>query len=533
VHSLAFLNRVAYIETHSLPLAGSVEERNEVMNGSPELVRTRLPQSVQSALSRNPPLELICVDIDAVASNSNKNPGEMQMQRIPFLCLYTKQDAFLLDIAYTPSGHPHVDGIVQSVSEPFESVLLGATSTRIIRIRPAPQRRLGFATMCPRECMAMLTHDSMTNEHSLHLHQGQGEVGTPLVFGMEQLEDDECITDFSFCQSHSFSLLSSLAVLLLKGSGDIMLASPVLFRGAVVPKASVASSLDYLDAELSRLGKSTPKWRHYKSAKQYLMDAFADDGRSHYITAHVRSDAFAWPIQIQGPVLVAVESDDFETLAVAIEPMVAGDFIGVAIGHEGDIVDFGLLSPTLAIPRFKFETEEDTNELNENLKWGTILQRVDLGEEESEHRPVHTSLALVRDPVMESLMHYVTPSHIKTISTNIFKVTSNQIIRAPYDGRGMMSPGARLATRDMVPKTSAWSCLDVSNSAGERIVILGAAVSDDANLGHVLISRLSNGSMVRVAFVSNRMMFRKRWNYFIIVISCLSTFLFFFRFQST
>jgi hypothetical protein len=490
VHSLAVRNSVAYIETHSLPLVGTVEGENDVNDGSiPGVVRTSLPDRVRTALERYPAMELLCVDVDSASS-----PAKIgEMQNIPRLCLYTKKDVFALELGYKASGASEVEGSVLSVKEPFDEVLIGtSTSTSIIRIRQAPQSHTGYATMCPPECMAMLTHDSMTNEYSITLYHGNDSVGTPHVYGMEQLEEQaEKITDFCFCQSNAFSLLSSLAVALLKGSGDVLFASPILFRGTVVPRGTVTKTLEYLDAEVKREEPASAKWRQYRIAKQYILDAFPDDGRSHFLTAQVQSAAFEWPVQMQGPVLVAPESDDFETLAASIEPVVAGDLVGIAIGHLGDIVEFGILSPTTLVPRFKLESEEDTYQLDQDLKWGAIVNRVDLRDNENNQQPNNTSLALIRDPIMDSVVHYVTPTGVKSISTNTVKITANKVRAQPGAAGSMFSPPSK--RKDMRPRTTAWSCLDVTCFQDQKNSLAGAVVSGDVHLGHVLVSRLSNG----------------------------------------
>lgn len=497
VHSLAIRNGAAYIDTHSLPLTGTIEDVSDVP--SQPVVHTRLPERVQTALNRYPPMELVCVDVDspqAQGENSHHN-------KIPLLCLYTKKDVFVLDLEYpSNTGAPEVEGVVIQVSEPMDEILLGtSTSCSIVRIRPAPQRRDGFATMCPPACMAMLTYDSITNEYSLHVHHGSAgsAVGTPLVYGMEQVEgdQDERITDFCFCQSNAFGLLSSLSTAFLKGSGDVLVATPILFRGTVVPRLAVTQTVEYLNMQLQQFSPQSAAWRQYKSAKQFVMDVFPDDGRSHYLTAQVRSAALEWPVQMQGPVLIAAESDDYETLASALEPILAGDLVGLAIGHVGDMVDFGLLSPTTMIPRFRLESDQDTMKLDDDLKWGTVVQRVDLGEEESEHQPVNTRLALVRDPVMDTVVHYVTPTNIKSICTNAIKLCASKVREQAGVAPGMFSPQSKL--KDAGSRTTAWSCLDVSNTTGERVSITGAVVSGDAHLGHVLVARLSNGKFVFVS----------------------------------
>ena len=481
LHSLTFIDDVAYIETHSLPLAGSLEDASAESGGKPAVIQTRLPDQVASALKRYPPLEIICLD----------PPSGPSTKLTALVCLYTKKDAFLIELNHAPGGSPVIEGEVTFVREPFDEALLGkSTSTSIVRIRTAPQRRSGYATMCPPTSMAMLTHDSMTNEYSIVLYHANS-VSTPLVCGIEQLdEQQERITDFCFCQSGEFSLLSSMTILLLKGSGDVMMAGPILFRGTVVPKKVVNKTIDYLQSELNAIDSSTAKWRQYRTAKQFLLDAFPESGRSDYTTALVRTDAFDWPLQLQGPVLLPPESDNYGTIpASSIEPVPAGDLVGVAVVREGNFVDFGMLSPTMFIPRFKFESEGDKSQLDNDLKWGPIVQRVDLSTNENDSLPI---VSLIPDPIVDTVVHCVSPTTIRSISSNILKVTASRIRQQNSDSQSassFMSP----VSSSMRPKTTTWSCLDVSNSSAGATSVLGAVVVGDAQLGHVLISRLSNG----------------------------------------
>jgi hypothetical protein len=500
VHSYVTRNSMAVLETHSLPLAGTVEGSDDDVRNQdiPQVVRTTLPDHVATALKRYPALELLCVDVDA--ADSSGSTTTKSLKKLPRLCLYSKKDVFLLELAYTAvasGGVREVEGIVVSVSEPFDQVLIGnSTSTNIIRIRQAPQQFKGYITLCPAEAMAMLTHDNVMNEYTVTLYHGKGPpLSTPLVHGMEQLDEQmEQITDFCFCQSSAFSLLSSLTVALLKASGEVLQASPVLFRGTVVPQDAVTKTLVYLEAQIARHEPTTARGRQFRSARQYIVDCFPNENsRGHFLTGQARSSAFDWPAQMQGPVLLLPESDDFETTATAIEPVPAGDFCGLAIGHLGYKVEFGLLAPTLFIPRFQLESREDTMKLDQDLNWGAIVNRVDLRDDENEQQPVCSSLALVQDPIMSSVVHYVTPHGISSISTNALVIAANKIRPTETNSSGLFSPPSK--RRDIPPKTTGWSCLEVSNVDKAKSVV-GAVVSGDVQYGHVLIARLSNGSMV-------------------------------------
>jgi len=441
-------------------------------------------------------MELLCVDVDS----SSAPPRIGKFQKIPLLCLYTKKDVFVLELGYKPSGASEVEGQVLSVTEPFEEVLMGtSTTTSIIRIRQAPQRHTGYATMCPPKSMAMLAYDSMTQEYSINLFHANEALVSRHFHGMEHLEEQtETITDFCFCQSNAFSLLSSMSVALLKGSGEVLFASPILFRGTVVPRSIVSKTLEYLQLEPAEEGSA--RRRQFLSAKRYLMDTFPDDGRSHFLTAQVRSLAFEWPVRVQGPVFRNFQCT--ESLASAIEPVVAGDLVGLCIGHLGDIVEFGLLSPTTLVPRFKLEDDADTNELDQAFRRGNIVQRVDLRDDEYNQERNNASMALICDPIIDSVVHYVTPSSIRSISTNTVKIAAAKVREQAGSTGGMFSPASK--RKDMRPRTTAWSCLDINSFQDTRNSVVGAVVSDDVHLGHVLVSRLSNQSMVAINLTESR-----------------------------
>ncbi len=483
VHSFVIRRSLAIIETHPLPLAGTVEGNDE--RGTPEVIRTTLPDHVASALQRYPAIELLCVDVDTETQGGKK---------LPRLCLYSKKEVFLLELEYhAMKGAREVDGTVVSVSTPFDPLLIGnATSTSIIRIRQAPQQHNGYITLCPAEAMAMLIHDTSLNEYTLTLYHGKGSpLSTPLVYATEQLEEQmEQITDFCFCQSKAFSLLSSLSVAFLKASGEVLQAAPVLFRGTVVAHDALTETLDFLDAQVARHEATTARGRQFRVGRQYIVDCFPNENsRGRFVTGQARSAAFEWPAQMQGPVLLLPESDDFETLATAIEPVAAGDLCGLAIGHIGYKVEFGLLSPTLFVPRFQLEHREDTLKLDQDLKWGAIINRVDLRDDDNERQPSSSSASLIRDPIMDTVVHYVTTDGVQSISTNALKIAANNLV--PSDASVLFSPPSK--RKNIPPRTTGWSCFDVSNMDGQKSV-MGAVVSGDVQFGHVLVARLSNGT---------------------------------------
>ena len=98
---------------------------------------------------------------------------------------------------------------------------------------------------------------------------------------------------------------------------------------------------------------------------------------------------------------------------------------------------------------------------------------------------------------------------IKSISTNALKVTAHQLFGASSGGGGGSSSGIFSPpshARDVPIKTTGWSCLEIANvvmgddptpTSRKTVVVVGAVFSGDVQFGHVLVARLSNGSMVR------------------------------------
>lgn len=529
MHSLHSSNRM--IETHTLPLAGTVQES---MNAAADddddstmtnhlrsvIIQTRLPDHVVAALQRNPALELLCVDVNRdFGSRRNYSSAGGTKRRLPKLCLYTSKDVFVLEMGYSEDGDYGQEGVVEgtclSVTEPFDSLLLGnATTMTIIKIRQAPQQAHGYTMMCPSEAMAMLTHDTTVNEYSLTLHHGTDDdesssmssLTTPLVYGVEELDEQmDRLTDFCFLQSNAFPLLSNMSVAFLKATGEVFQASPILFRGTIVPQETVTESMHYLQAQIEGHDATTARGRQLLRARQYLIDCFPDEnrnvGRHTFVTGQQRTAAFTWPAQMQGPVLLLPESsDDSESKAMCIEIFPSGDLCGLVVGHDGYQIEFGLLSPTLFIPRFQYEDPRDTQKLDQDLKWGAIVTRVDLQEEESDHHPSCPCLALIRDPIMQTVVHYVTPSGVKSISSNALRVASNRAMGSKTSD-GVFSPPSN---RTNAPaKTTGWSCLEVSNLDSVHRVVVGAVVSGDVQFGHVLVARLSDGNMVRIKLIGS------------------------------
>ena len=516
VHSLLESSSGAYyIETYSLPLPGTAET-SESSHGrdGPSMIRTRLPERVSSALSRYPAVELLCVDVESSPT------------KLPSLCLYTKKDVFLLDINYENTAAAEVEGVVSNIIEPYEEFLIGNHATSILRIRQAPQKLNGYATLCPVGAMAMLTKNSSTSEYCLSVYHGDDRSSnlTSHYFRMEDLADpNERIVDFCFCQSNELPLLSSLTVALLKVSGEVLFATPIVFHGTIVPSSTVAKTLEFLESSLNDADPETATWRQFRVAKQFVLDAFPNHGRTNFVTVGQSavnsgsraSQVFQWPVQIQGPVLLPPqldEYDDYQTMmsAQSIEPFgTEGDLVGLAIGHLSKQVDFAVVSPSSFIPRFKFESANDAYDLDQELAFGHVVNRVDLGSGSgTDDEGVLKCIRLLADPVMVNVIHYMTPNEIISISTNATKIASNKVreqsLKLLGNGAdsGLFSPPSR--SGDLPSKTTAWKCLDVSFFQGKQNPIVGAVISEDVQLGHTLVVRLSKGDMVPINLTETR-----------------------------
>ena len=131
----------------------------------------------------------------------------------------------------------------------------------------------------------------------------------------DTIEEEERFTDFCFAQSNSLRLFSSLSVLLLKGSGDIFSASPVVFDGTVIASSDIDEGCEYLQSQLDRcIDRNSAKWRQCKAASQFFVDVFGcSENRSNYRTARIlyqaEKTAATWPLRLQGPLLFHSEAE--------------------------------------------------------------------------------------------------------------------------------------------------------------------------------------------------------------------------------
>jgi len=329
-------------------------------------------------------------------------------------------------------------------------------------------------------------------------------------------------------------LLSSLTVAFLKVSGEVHFATPIVFHGTVVPSQTVTRTLDFLESSLKESEPNTADWRQFRTAKQFIVDAFALNGRSNFVTVgqvttgntssrpRPLSEVFNWPVQMQGPILLPPqleastyggENSDFQTMMSAgyIESFASkGDLVGFGIGHLSKIVDFAVVSPSSFIPRFKLESSNDAYDLDQDLAIGHVTNRVDLGGSDAagENATVK-GIKLIADPLMDNVIHFTTPNQIISVSTNTTRIASNKVrehgspeVVGGGGDRRVFSPVSRRS--DLRPKTTAWSCLDATFFQGRQNPIVGAVISDDVQLGHIMVVRLANGNMIAINLTETR-----------------------------
>jgi hypothetical protein len=473
------------IETHRLPLESSGDEYYDNEDDQdvkiPKQIRTELPSAVQEALEIDPPVELLSVEGDKWFPNKSK--ANSVVKSLPRLLLYSRKSAFLLRISYSDESDVElVTGHVDACDEPLEQFLQGDMESSILRIRRAPQCSAGFATISPATSFAALLENNDICEYTMLLHHAGGTVTAPLRFGIEdtQIAEDR-FTDFCFakCTAEGLPLFASLSILLLKGSGDVFSASPIVFDGTIIAKSTVDEGLEYLQSQLNASSdRNSSAWRRMKAASQFLMDVFyqPSNHRCHFCTAKIlhpldRSAAI-WPLKLQGP-LVFHSTLDPGPVAVAIECFGSNKyFVGCAIGKVLGKVDFACIAVVSSIPRFEFESRDDSLQIEDALYGlATIVERVDLCPDSTEGTASDSSsVSILSDPIMTNLLHYSTSHVVYTISTNAMLNVNRKLNRQPVDPA----------------RTSAWTCLN------SRDVILGIALPVDAVLGHNLVIGLKN-----------------------------------------
>jgi hypothetical protein len=221
-----------------------------------------------------------------------------------------------------------------------------------------------------------------------------------------------------------------------------------------------------------------------------LQDAFGDSdhGPNKFLTASVRSNgmgksAVSWPVALQGPILKLPANEDFTSATVSIENFSASDLIGVAIANACHVVDLCIISPSCLLPRFRLESGDDRDELDDALaNAGACVQRLVLSEEEpTGAQTTNQSVSLVRDRMMDSMLHYVTPRGVSTLHTTAPRIAAIKI-------EGAHATSSTEAGKDASPRSSVWSSVNATSAR-----VQGVVIGDDPRFGHALFVRLSDG----------------------------------------
>jgi hypothetical protein len=537
--------------------ADEEQDDNEQQDTNAVVILTPLPQLCQSVFRVDAPCEILCVEggggldkkkrerYNKYKEEDSSSEEQPQFASLASLCVYASRAVFLLDIVYSPkagvvnNADTEIPGRVRSMTEPFERHLLDAGySARIVRVRAAPQRNdaasgdtgrtLGVAVHCPAKCLAMLTEDreSSSNLYQLALLESNGvTVQVPLTLSTEHHLEEERIVDFCFaqCCCAGLSLLASLSILLVKASGDVLAATPIVFDGTIVTRMDFQQALEYLKEAKDEWNniqqqlqnetnnqseaqqqqqqlQAAAKWRQCRAAEQYLVDVFPcpslDARRSYFLTAKTMhagpEEAASWPVQIQGPILfhsqLQQEQDTTSDpcLALTIESFGNADIVGFAVGRQQAGVDIGVLSPAVLIPRFQLEARRDTYAIDDDVfRYSSWIERVSLGMDFPTYNAISSNarpLRLVRDATVASFLHVVMAPAVCTISTNAAELASRHLM-------GTMPPINKTTPHSSQVKTNAWTCLTAASGKS----IQGAVVTDSAN-GHTLLVRLADGS---------------------------------------
>jgi len=249
------------------------------------------------------------------------------------------------------------------------------------------------------------------------------------------------------------------------------------------------------------------------------------------------SQALAWQPKLQGPLVMPRSNDSADNDNVLSPSCVAIESFGSAAGagivdgfvvvrhqessmynnnHNGGSsspidVEFGIIpgEGSVILPRFEFESDDDCMLNDEFVRGaGTIVERVSIMNDKSESSsdggastpssrsltvasasPIGRTCSIVVDPLDDIMVHVMTPLRIATLTTNAVAVMANR-----FKSRLAAGGGGGESSMSSI-RTKVWSGLEVNSSANDAAALLGASVSGDVHLGHILLARISNGSM--------------------------------------
>lgn len=451
------------IETHALPLAGTTEDSVAKV----PIISTPLP----ATLDASKVVEVMCVEGDSSRKPLPEFIQEKKYTILPLLCVYTRHAVLLLKIGYEEEQNmeqPTIVGSVLSVTEPF---LTDLVSCQVVRVRPAPHRRLGYATFCPaNSIVALCRSDAGESYQLLVYHAESNQVTQPLTIGTEAVLEEPEFVDFSFAQSNAQSLLVTLSIHLVRSSGDVYGASPIVIDGAMVPTKLHQEACDMLHSYAD--AKELVKYRQCRAGLHFLQEAFEAQGNGEFMVMRLQGGntnrSTLWPVQIQGPLLLSSAS-----AASCCEPYFARNLVGLAVAGAGG-VQLCVTPPTALLPRFAFEDPQDGGMIDQQLLAMVV-----------EHVTDMPCSALVRDPALDTMIHCVSDRGVTTLTSHAMRQFS----------ASLSSP-----SRQPQPNTKAWMAVEVPPD----VSVHGAVVSGDALLGHVLIVYLSSGQLTAINLTETR-----------------------------
>ena len=448
------------------------------------------------------------------------------MNVLPWMCLYTSASAFLFSIGYTQDNVEGADvkGIILRLVEPFEKPLLSPLSPQIVCVQSAPEISRAGAMACmlkENDGYSLVMYHGIENDSPVTTTTTLRISRADLLRGRSGVDAENLAYDSSQIQVIDFCFVSFASILILSNDGGVYGASPILFDGICVPRSEVVPMVTRLDHEIDVSSAMTSgmtmeleaRLRQCKAARRYWMDAFGLDtvSDSYYVSASVLhgkravSQAMTWQPRIQGP-FVMISSEEKKNMSCqCIEGFGEGDLIKgfVVASHDEASTDlevgFGIVPAHEAVllPRFEFESDNDCHSLDRLVRdTGVIVERVLINNavegEENEGAITTTSRAiesyssgvsLITDPLDEQMVHIITKSRIATVSTTALNVTS-KCFQDRLDGRSKRDANADM---DNI-RTKLWTSFDSTCRS-----LVGAGVSKDVHLGHILLANLSNG----------------------------------------
>lgn len=450
---------------------------------------------------------------------------EKGMTVLPWMCLYTSSSAFLFSIGYTSSSEGEARGTILRLLEPFEKPLLSPLAPQIVCLRCSPEIARPGAMAC------MLKEN---DGYSVVLYHGVDDgsdhvvTTTPLRFssadllrGRSGLAVENLAYDTSEVHIVDFCFVSIGSILILSNDGGVYGASPILFDGVCVPRSTVDQMVSRLNDEIQESSagmkvEQEARVRQCKAARQYWMDAFGlhNAGDSYYVSAAVVhgkkavSQAMSWQPRIQGPLVMVASEEEKGVPCQCIEAFggtedVVEGFVVAGSETASSTLDvaFGVVpgQGSVLMPRFEFEMGDDCYLLDDLVReTGAIVERAVIknNTEEEENSGVATasralvpspagvrSCSLVIDPLDDLMVHVTTKTRIVTSTTNSLAVAA-QCFRARMEGKGVRDANANMSTI----RTKVWSSLDSTSAT-----LVGAGVSKDVHMGHILVAKMSDG----------------------------------------